>query len=109
MDGIAPDPGPASSDERREPRFEGRVGCHLVVGGARWRCWLRDLSLGGAGVEPAMPALLDQTVVLTSPAFAFDPPLTGRVVNVAHRRTCVAFELGAEAEAALARFLDDNT
>ena len=108
MDVILPEGG-ADADERRDPRFEGRVDCYLVSRGARWRCWLRDLSLGGAGVEPALPALIDRPVTLTSAVFDFDPPLGGRVINVAHRRTCIAFDLEPATRAALRKFLEENT
>ena len=64
--------------------------------GAPWRCWIRDLSLGGAGLEPALPAMLGQVVELTCPSFDFAGALPGRVVNVADRRTCMAFDLDGE-------------
>ena len=98
----------ASVDERRHPRYEGRLEAFLMFRGAPWRCWIRDLSLGGAGLEPALPATLGQSVELTSPSFDFEGPLLGRVVNVAERRTCVCFELDVERLDALARFLAAN-
>jgi hypothetical protein len=99
---------PADPDERLDPRYEGRLEALLIFRGAPWRCWIRDLSLGGAGLEPALPATLGQTVELTCPSFQFDGGLAGRVVNVAERRTCVAFELEAERRDDLARFLAAN-
>jgi PilZ domain len=98
----------ARHDERLDPRYEGRLEAFLMFRGAPWRCWIRDLSLGGAGLEPALPAALGQIVELTCPSFEFDGGLSGRVVNVADRRTCVAFELEAQRRDDLARFLAAN-
>jgi hypothetical protein len=98
----------APSDDRLDPRYEGRLEAFLMFRGAPWRCWIRDLSLGGAGLEPALPAALGQNVELTCPSFEFDGGLAGRVVNVADRRTCVAFELEAHRLDDLARFLAAN-
>ena len=95
-------------DERLDPRYEGRLEALLVFRGAPWRCWIRNLSLGGAGLEPAIPATLGQMVELTCPSFEFEGGLPGRVVNVADRRTCIAFELGAQSHDDLARFLATN-
>jgi hypothetical protein len=95
-------------DDRLDPRYEGRLEAFLMFRGAPWRCWIRDLSLGGAGLEPALPAALGQTVELTCPSFQFDGGLAGRVVNVADRRTCVAFDLEAQRLDDLARFLAAN-
>jgi hypothetical protein len=92
-------------DERLHPRYEGQIEAFLMFRGAPWRCWIRDLSLGGAGLEPALPATLGHAVELTSPSFDFEGALPGRVVNVAERRTCVAFELDLERLDTLARFL----
>ena len=103
------DPGGGEpQDERLDPRFEGWLEAELMVDGASWRCWIRDLSLGGAGLEPAIPATLGQMVELTCPSFEFEGGLAGRVVNVADRRTCIAFELEAHRQDDLARFLSSN-
>jgi hypothetical protein len=98
---------PPSQDERRHPRYEGRIEAALMYRGAPWRCWITDMSLGGAGLEPALPATLGQEVELTSPSFDFGG-LPGRVVNVADRRTCVAFDLSHERLDAVARFIAAN-
>ena len=95
-------------DERLDPRYEGRLEALLMFRGAPWRCWIRDLSLGGAGLEPAIPATLGQMVELTCASFEFEGGLPGRVVNVADRRTCIAFELEAQRQDDLARFLAAN-
>jgi hypothetical protein len=47
-------------------------------------------------------------VELTCPSFEFEGGLPGRVVNVADRRTCIAFELEAQRQDDLARFLATN-
>ncbi|MGH6901242.1 MAG: PilZ domain-containing protein [Geminicoccaceae bacterium] len=98
----------ARPDERLDPRYEGRLEASLMFRGAPWRCWIRDLSLGGAGLEPALPATLGQPVELICPSFDFSGALPGRVVNVAERRTCVTFDLDLERLDALARFLAAN-
>jgi PilZ domain len=102
------DPTGSRRDERLDPRYEGRLEAFLIFRGAPWRCWIRDLSLGGAGLEPALPATLGQSVELTCPSFDFAGGLPGRVINVADRRTCVAFQLEPQHLDALARFLAAN-
>ena len=102
------DPTGASGEERLDPRYEGRLEAFLIFRGAPWRCWICDLSLGGAGLEPALPATLGQAVELTCPRFDFPGSLPGRVINVAERRTCVAFQLDPQHLDALARFLAAN-
>jgi hypothetical protein len=97
-----------SQDERRHPRYEGRLEAALMFRGAPWRCWITDMSIGGAGLEPALPATLGHEVELTCPSFGFDGGLPGRVVNVAERRTCIAFELDLERLNDVARFLAAN-
>ena len=98
----------AGQDERLDPRYEGRLEAFLTFRGAPWRCWIRDLSLGGAGLEPALQAMSGHAVGLTCASFDFEGGLPGRVVNVADRRTCIAFELDPERLDALARFLAAN-
>jgi hypothetical protein len=106
---TAIDPEPTTTDERVHPRYEGRLDAELLVDGARWRCWIRDISVGGAGVEPPIPAALGRDVVLISPGLGIDGDgLTGRVVNLAHRRTCIAFSLTPEANQRLGTFLAAN-
>jgi hypothetical protein len=95
-------------DERRDPRYEGRLEAALGLDGAWWRCWIRDISLGGAGLEPALPALVGREVELRSAGFDFDGGLRGRVINVAHRRTCLVFDLDATSRQQLIGFLDAN-
>jgi PilZ domain len=101
-------PTKGNDDERLDPRYEGQLEAFVLFRGAPWRCWIRDLSLGGAGLEPALPAMLGQTVELTCPSFDFAGGLPGRVINVADRRTCLAFDLEPEHLDALARFLAVN-
>lgn len=96
------------ADERLDPRYEGRLEAFVMFRGAPWRCWIRDLSLGGAGLEPALPAMLGQSIELVCPRFNFPGGLPGRVINVAERRTCVAFDLDPEHLDALAGFLAAN-
>jgi hypothetical protein len=103
------DPGDAEpQDQRLDPRFEGRLEAELLVDDAVWRCWIRDLSLGGAGLEPPIPAALGKRVELRSGRFGFAGGLRGRVVNLAHRRTCVAFELDPGTRQHLTAFLLAN-
>src|SRR5512132_828199 len=95
-------------DERRDPRFAGRLEAELLVDGAWWHCWIRDLSLGGAGLDPPIPAALGKTVELRSRRFDFAERLRGRVVNLAERRTCMAFDLDAQTRQRLVEFLLAN-
>lgn len=97
-----------AQDERVSPRYKGRLEAFLLLRGAHWCCWIRDLSIDGAGLEPALPPALGQIVELTSRSFDFEGALRGRVVNLAHRRSCVAFDLDPEMRDKLARFLAAN-
>ena len=99
----------SAQEERAYMRYEGRIPGLLVVDGDRWRCWIRDISLGGAGIEPAIPAALGKQVELSSPEFTFEGKLTGRVINLAHRRTCIVFDLDEAARRKLAEFLAGQT
>jgi hypothetical protein len=94
-------------DERRHQRFEGRLEAYLLVEGDPWRCWIRDISVGGAGLEPEMPAALGKGVILSSPSFEVGMNLNGRVINVADRRTCLSFDIDAATQERLMRFLAD--
>ena len=105
---MTTDPADEQQDERLDPRFEGRLEAELLVDGASWRCWIRDLSLGGAGLEPPIPAALGKKVELHSPRFDFAGRLRGRVVNLAHRRTCLAFDLDPGTRQQLTAFLSSN-
>jgi hypothetical protein len=95
----------SAQEERAHMRYEGRIPALLVVDGDRWRCWIRDISMGGAGIEPPIPAALGKQVELSSPEFTFEGKLTGRVINLAHRRTCIVFDLDEAARRKLAEFL----
>jgi hypothetical protein len=94
-------------EERRHERFEGRLEAYLLVDGDPWRCWIRDISIGGAGLEPEMPAVLGKSVVLSSPSFEVGMALNGRVITLADRRTCISFDLDAGLQERLMRFLED--
>ena len=94
-------------EDRRHERAEGRLEAYLLVDGAPWRCWIRDISIGGAGLEPEMPAALGKSVVLSSPHFELGMSLPGRVINVADKRTCISFDLDPSIGERLMRFLAD--
>lgn len=96
-------------EDRAHERYEGRLEASLLVEGGRWRCWICDISLGGAGLEPEIPAALGKRVALSSPFFEFEGELPARVVNVADRRTCLAFDLDPEMREKLESFLTANT
>jgi hypothetical protein len=90
-------------EQRRHPRHSSRIEASLVFDGGSWRCRLRDISPGGAGLEPAMPAALGRMVELHCSRFS--RALLGRVVNVAGNRTHLAFELDEAMQYELAKFL----
>lgn len=97
------------AEERAHLRYEGRLEASLVVDGGHWRCFIRDISLGGAGLEPEIPAALGRPVTLSCPFFSFEGDLEGRVVNVADDRTCLSFELDDDMAYHLAAFLAANS
>jgi hypothetical protein len=92
-------------EERRYRRYPAPLEARLLVGGDHWRCWIRDISVAGAGLDPAIPAALGRHAELQSPHFDFATPLRGRVINVAGERTCLAFDLDEAAARELTLFL----
>jgi hypothetical protein len=99
------EPDPAQDDERRHRRYPAPLEAKLLVEGDHWRCWIRDISVAGAGLDPAIPAALGRRAELHSPHFDFAAPLPGRVVNVADERTCVEFDLDEATARQLTIFL----
>jgi hypothetical protein len=99
------EPAPTEPEERRFRRYPAPLEAKLLVGGDHWNCWIRDISVAGAGLDPAIPAALGRDAVLHSPHFDFAAPLPGRVVNVAGERTCLAFDLDEAAARELTVFL----
>jgi hypothetical protein len=96
---------PSEPEERRYRRYSAPLEAKLLVDGARWNCWIRDISVAGAGLDPALPAVLGRRAELHSPHFGFPAPLPGRVVNVAQERTCLEFDLDEAAARELTVFL----
>jgi hypothetical protein len=92
-------------DEPREQHYVRRLEAMLALRGAFWCCWIRSLSLAGAGLEPAIPGALGEQVELRSPHFSFRGGLIGRVVNVASNRTSLAFKLDPASEQKLGLYL----
>jgi PilZ domain len=99
------EPAPGGPEERRYRRYPAPLEASLLVDGDRWSCWVRDISVAGAGLNPAIPAALGRRVELHSPHFEFGKPLVGRVINVAEERTCLAFELDEAAARELTIYL----
>ena len=90
-------------DQRLHRRVSSRIEANLMFRGGSWRCFIMDISPGGAGLEPAIPAALGCMVELRSPRFSRG--LLGRVVNVTNNRTNLAFELDDAMQYELAKFL----
>jgi hypothetical protein len=99
------EPTPCEPEERRYRRYPAPLEAALLVDGDHWRCWIRDISVAGAGLDPAIPAALGRHAVLQSPHFDFAAPLPGRVINVAGERTCLEFDLDEAAARELTIFL----
>jgi hypothetical protein len=99
------EPDPSEPEERRYRRYATPLEARLLVDGDHWRCWIRDISVAGAGLDPAIPAALGRRAELQSPHFDFATPLPGRVVNVAPERTCLEFDLDEAAARQLTIFL----
>jgi hypothetical protein len=91
--------------ERRYRRYLAPLEARLLVDGKPWHCRIHDISVDGAGLDPAIPAALGRRVELHSPHFDFTTPLPGKVVNVAPERTCLAFDLDEAAARALTIYL----
>lgn len=98
-------PANLEDDERRHRRYAAPLEAKLLIDGADWHCRIHDISIAGAGLDPAIPAALGQRAELHSPHFDFAAPLPGKVVNVAPERTCIEFDLDEAATRALTIFL----
>lgn len=96
------------ANERRLRRYPAPLEANLMLDGDLWHCRIRDISVAGAGLDPAIPAALGRHVELRSPHFDFAAPLPGKVVNVASDRTCLEFELDEASARALTIFLASN-
>jgi len=92
-------------EERRYRRYAAPLEAELLVDGDPWHCRIHDISVDGAGLDPAIPAALGRRVELHSRHFDFTTPLPGKVINVAPERTCLAFDLDDDAARALTIYL----
>jgi hypothetical protein len=90
-------------EQRRHRRISSRIEANLFFEGSAWRCFIVNISPGGAGLEPAIPAALGRMVELRSPRFSRG--LLARVVNVTNDQTNLAFELDETMQYELAKFL----
>ena len=99
------EPAPSEPEERRYRRYPAPLEAKLLVDGDQWHCRIRDISVAGAGLDPAIPAVLGRRAELHSPHFDFATPLPGKVINVASERTCLAFDLDEAATRELTIFL----
>jgi PilZ domain len=99
------EPEPSEPEERRHRRYPAPLEARLLVDGDHWNCRIRDISVAGAGLDPAIPAVLGRQAELHSPHFDFATPLPGRVINVAGERTCLEFDLDEAAARELTIFL----
>jgi hypothetical protein len=95
----------AQPEERHYRRYPAPLEAKLLVDGSPWHCRIHDISVNGAGLDPAIPAALGRRVELHSPHFDFTAPLPGKVVNVAPERTCLAFDLDDATARALTIYL----
>ncbi|MEM7026122.1 MAG: PilZ domain-containing protein [Pseudomonadota bacterium] len=95
----------ATPEDRRFRRYPAPLEARLLVDGDHWHCRIRDISVAGAGLDPAIPAALGREVELHSPHFDFATPLSGKVTNVAPERTCLEFDLDDTAARELTIFL----
>jgi hypothetical protein len=98
-------PAPSGPDERHYRRYRAPLEARLLIDGDHWHCRIRDISVAGAGLDPAIPAALGRRAELQSPHFDFATPLPCRVINVAEERTCLAFDLDEAAARELTIYL----
>lgn len=102
-------PGQAVAESLRERRLFRRYGLglegRLLAGDRAVDCVIHDLSLGGAGLSPALPELASQTLRLQWDGLAVPDGVRCRVVRTTDRHTHLMFELDEDAEDALTMFL----
>lgn len=92
--------------ERRLFRRYGlRMAARLLGPSGAVDCVVHDLSLGGAGLSPALPQLAEEPLRLAWEGLDLPNGLPCRVVRTTEHRTHLTFELDPEAEDALTMFL----
>jgi hypothetical protein len=102
---AAPSAASPPRERRLFRRYAGGLGAGLEVDGRRHPCRICDISLGGCGIEPALPEALGRPVRLESPRLPLSAPLTGRVVGTSRHGTHVAFALDPATERELVAYL----
>lgn len=92
--------------ERRQfCRYNLALPARLRAGEREVACTIQDLSLGGAGVVPALPEFAGQSVQLLWEGLGLPAGLRATVLRATGERTHLAFDLDEDAETALTLFL----
>jgi hypothetical protein len=95
----------AQGERRLFRRFHVALKARLKIGEHEVPCTILDLSLGGAGLAPALPELVGQSVRLLWEELGLPAGLRATVLNAAGERTHLAFDLDEDGETALTMFL----
>ena len=92
-------------ERRYHRRYPAGLPAWIEVNGARRSVTIADLSLGGAGLSPAFPALVGARIGIEIDGL--EPPyvLPARVLNTSREKTHVLFECTQDEQTAIIIFL----
>jgi hypothetical protein len=96
---------PPLSERRYHRRYPSGLPAHIDVDGAVRTITILDLSLGGAGLAPAFPALVGTVVGIEISGLVPRRIIRARVLSVSRHRTHLLFNCTEEEQTALIYFL----
>lgn len=96
---------PPLAERRYHRRYPSGLSAYIDVDGAVRAVTIMDLSLGGAGLAPAFPALVGAPVELEITALYPRRRLRARILSVSRYRTHLLFNCNEEEQTALISFL----
>jgi hypothetical protein len=96
---------PPVNERRYHRRFPSGLPANVDIDGAVRPVTILDLSLGGAGLAPAFPAIVGSAIELE--ILGMMPPrrIDARVLSVSRHRTHLLFNCSHEEQTALIQFL----
>ncbi|HEX2528083.1 MAG TPA: PilZ domain-containing protein [Geminicoccus sp.] len=104
-EGSPPAELPSANERRYHRRFPSGLPAKVDIEGAVRPVTILDLSLGGAGLAPAFPAIVGASVGLDIQGMLPRRTIEARVLSVSRHRTHLLFNCTHEEQTALIYFL----
>ncbi|WP_027134323.1 PilZ domain-containing protein [Geminicoccus roseus] len=96
---------PPLGERRYHRRYAAGLPARLEIDGAVRPVTILNLSLGGAGLAPALPATIGAAAEIGIDGLTPSKTLRARVVSVSRHQTHLLFDCTAEEQASLVEFL----